>query len=99
MIDAAFTHTGSADYALYQPYDTFSVNGTTLNAHEFGNYIAGYATTARFGSLGEWLTRFWGHIFAVLQHGRLDDLHSKEMIGRGAFDSMFYRPEDSICPQ
>lgn len=49
-----WNHTGKYDYKYEAPDDTFRISGQSLNAAQFGNFIAGYAGTyyGRFGYTG-----------------------------------------------
>ena len=88
------------DYKMKEPGNTFCVNGETLTADQFGNYLAGYATRYMFGFWGEMLNRLGGHIYASLDYlfgagdrragisdNWFDDEGSVEMINKGVEDA------------
>ena len=62
-----FNHRGGGtyDFKQNQPVDRFCVNGKWLRADEFGNYIAGYASTRSFGVYGYAAARIAGSFFGV----------------------------------
>jgi len=57
LIEAYFNHTawpwgGAYDFKVNQAGDTFDVNGQTMNADQFGNYVAGYGGQHAGSALG-----------------------------------------------
>ena len=62
IIQSFFDHAGGGryDFKHREPNATFDVNGTSMNAAEFGNYMAGYAGRINGGDLGELGVRLGG---------------------------------------
>lgn len=86
---------GRHDYFTNRPYDTFTVDGLTMSASEFGNYIAGYAGTYNLGAWGYAAMRLAGNFFAI--EGRFwqrEDEESIRDINHGAIDGLRDRLKD-----
>jgi RHS repeat-associated protein len=66
---------------------TYTVNGSTLDAAQFGNYFAGYVTGGRFGSVGVALTLAAGELYHRVEQAGGDPWIDKELIRRGAYDA------------
>lgn len=73
------------------PVDYYTVNGKLIRADQFGNYLAGYATTMGFGPAGTVSTFVAGVVDGWRGGGTefawFDDSGSREMIWQGAKDA------------
>ena len=99
LADAMSQHGGSGefDYRVNEPTSTFIVNGETIEASQFGNYLAGYATTVAFGYFGSIATFDAGVVFGWGDGLWLDDPESQWWIFQGVSDAESYnnQPEES----
>jgi RHS repeat-associated protein len=78
-----WNHTGKYDYKYEAPNDTFQISGTSLNAAQFGNFIAGYAGTY-YGPFGYTGVRAAGIAFDYIDGNRDWDRDSVGDIDAGA---------------
>jgi RHS repeat-associated protein len=79
---------GSYDFVHNASNDTFNVDGTIMNAHEFGNYIAGFASYAALGDSGVTFMHMGGDGLHFLNHFSFDDANSFRLIELGASDAI-----------
>jgi hypothetical protein len=94
LVDAINQHGGGEfDYKVQEPTSTFVVNGETLEASQFGNYIAGYATTVAFGYFGSISTFDAGVVFGWGDGLLLDDPESLWWIFQGVSDAGYYNSQ------
>jgi len=74
LLESYVNHRGGGrfDFA-YGPHavDTFEVLGTVYNAHEFGNYLAGYSGAYHYGYFGYLTVRLAG-IVANIEDNKLN---------------------------
>jgi len=90
---------GGWDFKVMHFGDTFMVGNMRLDAGEFGNYFAGYVTTARFGLLGLDVSEavgqfdnmseyFWGRAAGYPTEPTVfDPIHDQELIINGSMDA------------
>lgn len=81
LAEAIVNHSGAQKYDFsYNAHyaDTFSVNGFTYNASEFGNFLAGYTGAYKLGFVGYSGVVGLGVVYDLVGHGVNSDFDSHD---------------------